>query len=462
MRLNTIVHRLLAERGEHVTPALTRLSQELDRRLVFRDDAARKNPMLSFPLVLDLAEHHYLRHSSLVLSALAGTVHERVFGDIGATMDALRVPDVLRPFVSEPAPLGISLSRCDFLHGTDGWKSAEINVSGSSGDLLVDDYNRCLREDPVLADLLAERSLTSQVPAHLLALAVRDRCAELPIDGKPVVAIVDWQEFGPSYAHQHARIADHYRALGFDAIVCHQREMRFEHGRLWRERRPVHVVHRQFLLEDIASDPESALPVLRAAASGAVVIVSGFREEWLGSKAFFAVLHAARGRGLLTAEEAGVVDSVVPRTWLLTEHDAGDIGVRPADLPPPASLVLKPLVGSSGAGVVLGPSVSAGEFGLAVASALDSGEPHVVQEFVNPAPTPFAWLDGDLLTLDEGQPHPGFFVAEGEFIGTVTRVLRGSAVHPCGTEFGAVLGGVVAPADHKTASRTAVRPSSSR
>lgn len=449
MQLNSLMVAHLLDSRETTVPALRRVHQVLTETLAMAHSPVNRAPLLSVPLVLDRDERDSMASAAEVFAALAPHAHQAIFRDLDTAIRVLKVPPVVRPFVTAEIPLSVGIARADFLLGSDGWRAGEIGMCASVGDILVDDYNRQVLQATPVRQFADRHALGAAAPIEALTQAALTRCARLPIDGRPTAAIVDWEGYESEYGHEYLRLADCYRAAGMDAMVCHHRQLAYRGGRLWCGDRPVDVLHREFLLEDLPTDPSSAYPVLRAAEDGAIVLISDFRAEWFGNKLVFALLRKLAGDGALEAEQAALVARFLPATWLLDgdPHAVPAMSGSAASKRPAAELVLKPLVGSAGAGVVLGAEVAEAAFHSAIGQAVDSGTTHVMQEFVEPDPVPFAWLDEADLVVEVGQPHPAFFVVDGRFAGIATRVLRGQRITRCSTYNGAYVGGVLCPGD---------------
>jgi hypothetical protein len=441
MRLNGALIDYLRAHGAAAVSELLEIGTELDMAVGHDHPPAAPTAV---PLLLDADEHTLLLHTTAVLAAALADLPGLLFGSLEAALQDLHVPSGIASFLREDIPLSVQLARSDFLHGEDGWHIGEINITGGVGGLTVGDYDDVVRRHPLLADFLAEHCLTSISPLPVLARAVRRRCAGLAIDGRPLVAIIDWQGYGADQETEQRKIADGYRQHGFDAVLCHHREVQYRDGRLWHENRPVHVVQRAFLLEDLPADPMSAAPVLEAAAAGAVVLVSPFRDEWLASKTSFVMLHEARARGLLDPQVAGIVARMVPATWLLEDGSAGRgrFSVTPGELRTRRAedLVLKPGIGSGGAGVLLGASTPPDVFWTSVQQAAREGS-YVVQDFVVPGPVPFPWVTDGELVISPVQPITGIFQVDGKYAGMVARMLRGTEPGMVGVMGGAFWGG---------------------
>lgn len=416
MQLNGDLLDHLKARGDATLPALL----ELRRRL--KDAEVGKLPPFPVPLVLDPPEHALLVNTATRLCDALEDAALGVFGGLEEAMRRLRLHPAIAPFVRAEIPHHIRLARCDFLHSRDGWQSGEINLTGGLGGMTVRDFDDVVRADPFLASFIAEHRLANGSPPHVLASAVREYCDSHAIAERPTVALIDWQGYEVNHVREYAKITDAYREQEFHTIVCHHREAVYRDGRLWCRGHPVHVVQRAFLLEDLPTDPESALPVLDAAVDGAIVLISSFRDEWYASKVGFATLHEAHARGLLSPETARIVAEVVPKTWLLVSEDDEQAcerwTVSPRDLArhDPRQLVLKPVIGSQGRGVVLGVETDPEAFRTAVDIAARDNLPYVIQEFIHPGPVPFPLL-GDGLTVAPQQMAAGVYLADGRFAG---------------------------------------------
>lgn len=446
MRLNAAFIDHLVACQPAAVPVLQDLRVELQKATdVYRPPA---EPVI-VPFLVDADDHAQMRCGAEVITAGLAALPGLVFGDLETAMRELRVQQAIAPFVKEDIPLSVRLARSDFLHGLDGWRMGEINLTGGVGGLTVGEYDDVVRRYPLVADFLVEHRLSNVSPLSMLVSAVTERCAGLAIDDRPAVAVIDWQGFGDDQEIEQRRIADHYQAHGFDAVLCHHREVQYRDGRLWHGQRPIHVVHRAFLLEDLPTDPASAMPVLEAAADGAVVLISTFRDEWLAGKAAFAMLYEAQHRGLLKPETSEVVASLVPPTWLLASESAGRhgpwLGLAELCRRSPGELVLKPAIGSHGIGVVLGISTPERAFWSSAEQAAREDRTHVVQDFIVPGTVPFPSLDEGHMVVSPWQPLIGMFQVDGRYAGMWVRMRPGATPAIIGLLFHASWGGGWAP-----------------
>lgn len=424
----------LATNHTEAVASLSSLAARFSRADIMQLRSDQPYLVTAAPLVLSAVESGRLATVAREMCTLQAAVPDLLNG-LDAVLDDNREPAWIRPFIKAQIPLSVQISRCDFLRAPDGWYLIEINTGPGSDGITVHEYNDCIVEDPFLIKFLDAHSCTATAPLDMLADAVLGRCAALPIDSNPTVAIADWHG-AKRFDIENSVVAERYLRHGFSTILCQHREFSYAHGRLWCSGRPVDVVHRLFLLEEIAEDPESAIPVLEAAVNGSVVLVSSFFDEWAAYKHNFALFHQAAGAGLLAEHVAELVEQSVPRTWRLDEYAAGPSGDDAGHL------VIKPVMGHGADGVVLGAAASRDGFELALAAARASGTAHITQRFVASLPVRFPWFDQETLTFADGQVHPGVFVVEGRPAGIWTRVMRGGGPQVINAGLGSHRGGV--------------------
>jgi hypothetical protein len=418
---------------------LAALAARFSREEILQYGSNLRHPVTAVPLVLSAEENSRMSSVAQTMCSLQAKL-PHLLGGVDAILNDNRENAALRPFIKAQVPYSVHVSRCDFLRASDGWYLIEINTGPGCGGITVHEYNDCIADNPFLVKFLDTHSCIGAAPLDALAGAVLGRCAELPIDANPTVAITDWQGALELYEIENASIAARYRRHGFSTIICHQRELSYADGRLWCADRPVDVVHRLFLLEDIVRDPTSAIPVLEAAVNGSIVLVSSFFDEWAAYKHNFALFHQAADAGLLADSVAELVAQAVPRTWRIADGGAE----RPSEEETDSAdhLVIKPVMGHEANGVVLGPAGSHDSFKRALATARASGAAHIMQRFVASLPLRFPWFEREALTFTDVQLHPGVFVVGERAVGLSTRVLRGDRPQIISPTFGSQLGGV--------------------
>jgi hypothetical protein len=186
--------------------------------------------------------------------------------------------------------------------------------------------------------------------------------------------------------------------MGVDAVPCHVGELRRNGNRLEIHGRPVDIVYRFFLPEDLLDGPDApalAEPVLAAAERGEVALFSRMDAELYGSKGALALLSDDRYRDAFTSEEREFIDRFLPWTRVLSRTVTAP-GGQPVDLSAYAAehqqdLILKPTLMHGGIGIVPGWTVGPDEWAARLQEALDG--PYVLQQRVRPLGEPFPALD---------------------------------------------------------------------
>ncbi len=268
-----------------------------------------------------------------------------------------------------------------------------------------------------------------QVATYLRALAA-------PVTGgaDPVVAMID---ISANMAHYH----DHYQSFvvhmaerGIDIRVTHIKDLVTDRdGKLTVGGTPVDVAMRYFTLEEICADPraeEWLAPVLHADEAGKTAFFASLDHGIYANKGLFALVCGLRASGGLTADEAAMVDRIVPWTARVTPEMWDQCRMEQR------RLVLKPCSGSSGAGVTAGWEVSADDWEAAFKQAFT--RPYVVQERIEPMLEPVR--DGD--TMRQWVPVYGMFVFAEGYAGSWVRTLPVEGRAVINLDTGAVFSGL--------------------
>ena len=203
----------------------------------------------------------------------------------------------------------------------------------------------------------------------------------------PRVAIVDFLDVPtrPEFDLLQRR----FQGFGMPCVVVDPRELSFRGGRdrLMARGEPVDVVYRRLLMDDVLGRPDDCRALMRAYRAGVVCMVNSLRTALLHGKGLFALLHSPYLQAGLSHQLQRMVRQHVPWTAL--------VAPEPGPCTPPGlletarlereQLVLKPLNGHGGAGVVLGWQVSQATW----ESALNTADAHVLQRRVLPQRLPF-------------------------------------------------------------------------
>jgi hypothetical protein len=190
----------------------------------------------------------------------------------------------------------------------------------------------------------------------------------------PVIAIVDWREV-PTWSEFEILKASFERE-GVPTIVCDPRELEFDGKRLHAHGRPVDLLYRRVLINDIVARPSECDALVKAYAAGAVCVSNALSCKIAHKKAFFAVLTDERNSSLFSAEERELIRRHIPWTRLLadnrTELDGKPLSLLDHVRQNRADFVLKPNDEYGGKGVSLGWEKGQREWDAAIESALQN------------------------------------------------------------------------------------------
>jgi hypothetical protein len=199
----------------------------------------------------------------------------------------------------------------------------------------------------------------------------------------PQIAIVDWREV-PTWS-EFEILRDAFVLAGVPTLVCDPRELAFEGGRLTASGRPIDLVYRRVLINDIVARPAECAALVRAYEARAVCVANTFRCKLPHKKAFFAVLTDPVNATLFSPLEHAVIAAHVPWTRVLadrnTEKDGADVPLLELARRERERLVLKPNDEYGGKGVLLGWETDPGEWETALNAALmEADATWIVQE----------------------------------------------------------------------------------
>jgi hypothetical protein len=199
----------------------------------------------------------------------------------------------------------------------------------------------------------------------------------------PFVAIVDWREV-PTWS-EFEILRDRFVKRGVPTVVCDPRDLEFDGRRLSVGGRPIDLVYRRVLINDILARPDETRALMDAYESRAVAVANTMRCKIPHKKALFAVLTDDRNRRLFSDSERELVRRHIPWTRLVregkTHHDDRDVDLLPYLRSGREHLVLKPNDDYGGHGVTLGWETPEAAWDDAIQTALSGAKgAWVVQE----------------------------------------------------------------------------------
>jgi len=356
------------------------------------------------------------------LTRLPAALHH---GDVVAFCARLGTSPRLTALLTRHPELPLPVhARADAYHDGTGFRLLELNVGSELGGVDAAQVNRAWLDVPAFADFAERHGLEHVDTTARLAATLRRAAADVT-GGDPVVALVEARHQLVAHEHVFRSLQEAMAAQGLTLLLGEIQEL----GRIGRKitlrGRPVDVVLRYAVAGDLAGDPVAA-PVLdalaRAHTDRGTVLFTPLLSGVFGSKAALALLHDPAVREVLTDAERGTVDRVVP--WTARVSDALRDGA-PAELldrirAERADLVLKPGIGYSGQGTVIGSEVSDEEW-LRQLTQRRHGD-DVVQRRVRPATEPV--VNSRTGAAEEWVANWGVFVDDDGYAGSFVRALK--------------------------------------
>jgi hypothetical protein len=376
-------HDLLDPDGE-LTPAFcTRFAAAMrERKLTFGD---RVHCPFLRPFFLTSGDEARIRAAAETIAAVGERVVQAAM-KIPSLFAALGVTEAeSRLIAMDPGyPTASTASRLDAFLLPDSLHFAEYNAESPAGPAYTQRLAEMFDALPVMSRFREGRQVSYHraIPALLDALLASYR----EWGGRaspPTIAIVDWREV-PTWT-EFELLRDAFQEAGVPTVVSAPQHLEFRGGTLWAEGRPIDLVYRRVLINDIVARPDECAALLQAYETRAVCVANTFRCKIPHKKAFFAVLTDPVHAPLFSDEERHVINATVPWTRVLadvkTERGGSHEGLLEIARRELDRFVLKPNDEYGGKGVLLGWEASPGDWDAALNAALgDPPASWVVQE----------------------------------------------------------------------------------
>jgi hypothetical protein len=386
---------------------------------------------LARPLFASAAEIGGAAADLLALFDLLAALPRRLFdGDPAAYCAALGLPagqaEVAVRFMSGPPD---RYGRADLYHDGDGFRLLEFNVASDVGGTQGAALLRALAATPPFAEFAAAHGLAYTDTGAHLARALRAAAAAVTDDPDPAVAVVCAPGGAAADRLVLAGLAETLAGHGLPAGVAEPGDLSYRGGRVLAGGRPVAVILRYFNLCDVAEAGARrwAAPLLRAYEAGRVALWTGLDSAAYSSKMTLVMLSDPRWSAALSAAERALVDRVLPLTRQLgrpdTVIDGQQVGLADYCRAHRAELLIKPLDGWSGAGVVPGWEHGDREWAARLADGARHGA--LIQRRVRPRPEPVA--DPATGRVEPWAATWGLFLTPGGYAGADIRALPASA-----------------------------------
>ncbi len=362
---------------------------------------------LSRPLFLGPAERVQLETDLVNLRAALTSLPDRLYGgDLTAFARAVGMNDVqISAIMRSRAATPTTMTRADLYLDQIGFRLLEFNMGSAIGGTDNADILEGMLEHPVLAEFAADNRLEY---VHTMREQVRTVKVEtgFAADSRPTMVMTDWpssyQNLAPYIDVYSARLSE----LGLDACGAHIGQLEVRDGRVWLRNRPVDIIYRMFMIEDLLEYPAAPRlvhPILDAAARGEVKIFTPMDDAMYASKGALAMLSDEGNRHLLDPDQLASVDRTLPwtrmvRRGLVSLEDGSQVELFDYALSHQRELALKPTSLHGGSGVLLGwrADTSPAAWQEQVRAALDG--PYVIQRRIQPVP--------ELFPAEDLEPQP--------------------------------------------------------
>lgn len=374
---------------------LLRPDQELTRTYCEQFSASMRARKLTFgdrvhcpflrPFLLSAADEARIRRAAETMAVIGERVAREAIGS-RVLFDQLGLTEAEERLVRlEPGYATASTaSRLDAFLLPGGLHFAEYNAESPAGPGYTQRLAELFDQQPIMARFRASHQVRYHQTIEPLLAALLDSYREWGGRAQPpVIAIVDWREV-PTWT-EFEILAEAFTTAGVPTIIGDPRELEFDGTRLRVQGRPIDLVYRRVLINDILARPEECAALVRAYEAGAVCVANTFRCKLPHKKAFFAVLTDPVNARMFTPMEHAVIAAHVPWTRVVadvaTEKDGQETALLEIARHERTSLVLKPNDEYGGTGVTLGWETTAGEWDAALDLALgDQVGAWIVQE----------------------------------------------------------------------------------
>ncbi len=349
---------------------------------------------LTRPAFLGHAEQAQLAADLRNLHAALTALPDRMFGgDVGAFARAVGMTDVqVTAILRTQGAAPTKMARGDLYRDASGFKVMEVNMGSSvgGGDNAI--LNRAFLAHPAIAEFVASHHLCYTDSLGETAGTIFAETGASAGDGR-LIAAVDWPGTIDKWKAVLHRSAREYAAYGIDMIPCHLGELAVRDHRVWLGGRPVDVIYRIFLIEDLLAPegPELIDPLLHAAERGEVQIFTPMDSQLYASKGALALLSDEANRHLCSPAELASMDRLLPwtRIWRPgpVSVDGEQVELGEYARAERSELVLKPTAMHGGIGVVPGWLTEKADWDSQLAAAMDGS--FVLQRRVRPVPELF-------------------------------------------------------------------------
>ncbi|QKW20275.1 hypothetical protein HUT16_15445 [Kitasatospora sp. NA04385] len=316
--------------------------------------------------------------------------------------------------------------RADLHHDGTSFKLLEFNVGTHLGGTDRAELMRLHLEDEAFRAFAEEHRLDYAHTGEQIVEVLRRLGEQVTGGAEPVVAFVEADGGLAPYLHLVLSFQEMAARLGLRVLLAEIGQVTSKDDKLYLDGTPIDVVLRYFSVNQLCADGRDgaeAEPFFRAHEAGKTLLYTPLDGLLFEQKTSLALLSDPRWRAAYSAEEAELIDRLLPWTRLLTAGESTAGGER-VDLldhcrEHRADLLLKPGNQDGGRGIVAGWTVD----DRAWREALDAGRGRgwMVQRRVVPRAEPM--VDPDTRELRDWHATWGMFVTPHGYGGFHIRAL---------------------------------------
>lgn len=301
--------------------------------------------------------------------------------------------------------------------GTE-YRLLEFNIGTDLGGMDLVEQSRALLGVGAFRDFAERHGLTYLDTAQIVADQLRALARPVATGDRPVVALLETTGgLASNPAYQSLR--ETMLRCGLDFRLGEVQQVEYRAGRLELHGTAIDVALRYHSAREILHSPYGPTvlePIYQAHDAGGTILYTSLAHSLFNAKGTLALLSDERHRAAFTEDERQVIDRVVPWTRMLVRDQALIEQCQAQQ----ATLIVKPSVGWSAQGAVVGSEVTAEEWHNVLTSRTGAG--HVVQRIVVGVSEPV--LDPATGRVDEWSANWGVFVTKAGYTGTYIRARR--------------------------------------
>ncbi|WDE09242.1 hypothetical protein SG34_031250 [Thalassomonas viridans] len=351
------------------------------------------------PLLVDkaYAESTFREATCRVVDLVKKLMRVVFDNDAGAIADyyGFKTPDRVRQAL-QGAEFGNNIiARNDFIMTRDGLKCLEVNATSTLGGWFVPFFTDMYLNHFPVSEFFARHSdkvfSTPDTLGMFFEYLVSSTRKLEKFSGSRVLnlAIIS-KELESDVSKTRQAMVNHFfsssmNKLGLEGelvITSSADDIRLLDDSLFIRGKPIHTVV-------TSSADELNLDILRAFSLGNVYWPDNLLCYAYNDKSNFALLHKYRDSEHFTDDDRRIIDSYIPRSWLLSDKtlqlEGETVNTAEFVLAGQKRLIIKDIKGKQGDNVFIGPKCSEQEWRDIIASALEDGQ-WLVQEYCESAP----------------------------------------------------------------------------